>query len=148
MTFRPLIESEAAQLVPLGASFFNEAKLPGVFHPERFTKGWEELLRTKVGAVMGAWKEDELVGAAGFVIHQEINTGDVVAGEMFFTMLPGHRGLGIRLFLEAEEMLHKTPAVRILMIHLEGSNAGTLSRFYTRRGYRPLERVYVKDITA
>lgn len=143
--YRLLTENEVVQLVPLGQEFFDVSGLPGKFNPDHFVATWQRLITLGVAHIHGVWKDGVAVGAAGFVLTPDINTGNLSASECFFYVRPEHRGCGHRLFLETEKALKARGAFSILMINLTNSSADGHAKYYQRMGYRSLEHVFIKE---
>ena len=143
--YRVLTVPEVPLLVPLGQEFFSASGLPGVFNPEHFVKTWSTLIELELGIVQGVFRGGELLGAAGFILTADINTGAPNASESFFYVRPQFRGVGHRLFLETEKNLKARGAATIFMVNLINSSADGHARYYQRMGYRPLENVFIKE---
>lgn len=133
------------QLAPL---FFIEGLLPGEFKNEVFIKTWENLYSINIGKIHGAFNEEQLYGAIGGIIFPDPNTGDLIATEMFWYVMPEFRKgtVGLRLLNYFENWAIKEGAKRIIMVHLNSLQPDRLSMFYKKRGYSPIEIHYIKEV--
>lgn len=146
---RPLTVDELPLCRPLGENFFEEAKLPGQWNGDAFLEQWEGFYRLGYGVVFGAFEGEALVGVCGGLAFPDSNTGQERAQELFWWVEPGHRRAGPALALlrhfEAWAEERGCEAVTMAFLHSTG-NGETLDRWYRRRGYRPLETHYVREL--
>lgn len=138
--------SDLARVAPLCARFYAEAKLPGRFVPEVWTRSWQNLLCGGNATLFLLERAGEIIGAIGGVIFPDPNDGDLVASEMFWFVTPEARGCGLRLFTWFEAWAVNRGAKRIAMVHLETPGAERLAKLYERRGYRRVQTDYLKEI--
>ncbi len=71
----------------------------------------------------------------------------MIAVETFWFVAPEHRGIGIRLFNAFEKWAKDNQCSKTAMIHLTDSMPERLEQLYLKRGYRLIEKHYVKDLT-
>lgn len=146
---RPLLPTEVSLCLPGGEAFFAEAKLPGKFSPSEFVGRMTSLIESGAGIIIGAFAQSgEIQGAIAGVAYDDIYTGDRVAVEMFWFMLPEARG-GVgafRLLHAFEKWARSGGCKRCAMIHLLAINSEPLQAIYQRMGYRPVETNYLKDL--
>lgn len=145
-TIRDIACDEVPLLLDGARTFFAEGGLLGALNPRTFVEGWQRLLASGSGMLLGVFRERQLIGAIGGVIHPDFVTGEVVAQEMFWFMLPGERGSGIRLFKQYELKAALRGAKRILMVHLADLNDDAMGKLYGRMGYAMMEKIYAKNI--
>jgi len=90
-----------------------------------------------------------MVGAAGFAILPAFPApATIQATELFWFMEPEYRGPFGPLLLEAmEEEAAALGAGVISMIALEAARGAVVGRLYERRGYRLVERAYMRRLT-
>ena len=124
-----------------------EGKVPGQFSPEVFIKNWTMLMNLGTGFILGLYQDDELIGALGSIIINDINHGKPIANEVFWFVHPDKRGPGIRLLKAYEEEAKARGAILCTMAHLNHLQPETLGELYRRRGYHPVETVYLKELT-
>lgn len=132
----------------LGESFFKECGLPGSFKHEAFIHNWTLFLSTNIGAMWAFVKNDKVVGLLGAILSPDMNDGELVAMETFWYVHPKHRNSieSVKLLMVFELWAQKIGAKRIMMAHLLSSMPKKLASYYERRGYRPLEINYVKEL--
>lgn len=126
--------------------FYEEGKLPGKMSDESFVRSWGSFLRSDTGTIIAEKEDGKITGLLGAILFPDLNNGDLVATEAFWYVDPQHRGGGIKLFNRFEEWGKARGAKRLIMVHLLSSMPEALNRFYKRRGYRPVEVNYVKEI--
>lgn len=134
-------------LAPLGQRFFDEFNLPGQFSKEKFVLGWQRLIRSGSGVVLALTTPDgRILATIGCAVSDDLNTGDRMAVEMFFYALPEARGHSIKLLPAMEEAARGRGCKRIWMIHLENDRSEGMKKLYERKGYRPQEHLYTKEL--
>lgn len=69
-------------------------------------------------------------------------SGELVAQELFWWADSG----GLKLLQAFEEWARNAGAKRVLMICLESVEPDRVARIYTRRGYIPIERTFMRTI--
>lgn len=136
------------EVMQLGQSFFDEGKLPGAFDPEIAGATWAALIQSGAGVILALRNNTgQMVGALGAIVFPDINDGKLVATEAFWYVLPGERhGGGLRLLHAFEEWAAARGAARLIMVHLLTLMPEKLAALYARRGYRPIETHYVKEL--
>jgi GNAT superfamily N-acetyltransferase len=131
----------------LGPEFYAEAGLPGRFHQGTAVRTWAQLIKAGTGMVAVLGEPGCVVGAVGGLLYPDLNDGALVAAEAFWFVSPGARGRGaLALLDEYEAWAREAGAARLSMVHLVSLNADRLARLYARRGYRPVEVHYIKEI--
>jgi GNAT superfamily N-acetyltransferase len=137
---------DVARLVPAARSFFEECKLPGEFNRDTFVLGWMRLLKQDAGLIFALEENSKILGAVGAVINLDLNTGDRIAVEMFYYVLPETRGHALRLLGILEDAARGRGCKRCWMLHLEDGRAERMQKFYERRGYALKEHLYMKEL--
>lgn len=145
-TIRALTTKELPKCEPFGLAFFAEKQLPGTFSMDIFTKTWTAFLGVRYKAtIFGLWKGEELIGLLGGMVYPDLNTGEEIATELFWYVLPEHRGGSgaVRLVKRFKEWAKNHGAVRWRFIHMlapdEKPESVKLAGFYEKLGMRPLE---------
>jgi GNAT superfamily N-acetyltransferase len=107
---------------------------------------YENMIESGAAKVMVIEKNGELIGSLGFIQHPDLHSGELMLVETFWFVDPAHRGCGL-LLLDAYENYGKVAGVdKIAMIHLADSYPERLEQLYLKRGYKLVEKHYVKDI--
>jgi GNAT superfamily N-acetyltransferase len=82
------------------------------------------------------------VGMLGFIKHNHFISGDLNFGEVFWWVEPEHRGEGVKLLVETENLARQASAKAIQMI---APNA-KVAHFYEKMGYEFVESVHQKNL--
>jgi hypothetical protein len=146
---RPLKPDELVLCLRGGELFFKEGSLPGEFRPAAFIEKMSHLISIGVGTVIGAFDAAGTIqGAIAFSMYEDIYTGDKTATEMWWFVLPEHRGgsTAIRLLKEFERTAKSCGCKRACMIHLTSLSSDRLSAVYRNRGYQHIESCYAKSL--
>jgi len=145
---RHLYPDEVSLCLEGGRLFLEEAGFHGKFKPSHFEPHMRELVQSGHGTIIGSFGSLGIEGALAAVTYQELFTGDKVATELWWFMLPQHRrGSGaIRMIREYEKWAKTAGCVRANMVHLESLQPERLSKLYQSLGYTPLERGYSKSL--
>lgn len=149
---RALQSHEVEVMLEAGNAFYKEGKFPGTFCNATFTRRMEGLIGHEPGAVVGSFGPDgEFQGALAATLCECPFTGDLMAVEMFWYILPRFRGgtAGVRLLQAFDDWARSKGVKRAAMIHLVGETEGVekarLSALYERMGFFPVEINYLKD---
>lgn len=149
MTIHPLTLDNVVNLKSiLGETFFKECELPGKFNVEVWHANWIKIMQANFGAIWVLEHNNEYVGALGGILSPDVSTGDIVATEAFWFVLPKYRGgaLGIRLMFHFEKWALAMGAKRILMSMVECSIPERLNAFFIKRGYKRAEVAFIKEL--
>lgn len=132
----------------IGESFFKECGLPGKFKYVAFLHNWTLFLEKNIGAMWAFLKDGKPVGLLGGILAPDMNDGELLAVETFWYVMPEHRNSmeSIKLLMVFELWARDVGAKRIMMAHLLSSMPEKLASYYEKRGYRPLEINYVKEL--
>jgi GNAT superfamily N-acetyltransferase len=145
---RPLRPSEAAYLLPGARRFFAEGLVMGKLNEESFVKGVAGYLNAGVGIFL-VYGDPPFQGAIGGAIYPDFPTGDIVATEFFWYVIPEHRGqAGVRLLKAFEEEAKRRGAVRLMMMHFESPKTAAFGHLYERLGYCKKEQIYAKVLVS
>lgn len=88
-----------------------------------------------------------LVGATGALLHPHyFNSAHITGQELFWWIDPDHRGVGAELLNALEQWVEAQGAHSFSMIALEALEPERVGLIYRRRGYRPVERSYLRGI--
>lgn len=146
MTIRHVTTEELPILLEGGESFYKEGGMFGKFRADNFIRGWTRLLEG-TGTIMGMFNEfGDIEGALGGMHYPELNTGEVVAVELFWYMLPGSRGNGLKLLKAFERWAAEENCDHVAMIHLTTLQPERLGEIYLRLGYELFECHYIKRL--
>lgn len=148
LTIRLIQYQELDEVIRVGQKFFDEGFLPGKLIPEVFKSSWEHIITNSKGAIIGALRGPKVIGVMGFLIAHDPNDGELVSQEMFWFVDPEYRkGEGIKLLNAYEKIAAQIGVKRIGLVHLLSDNNKTLNKLYVRKGYRPMEIHYLKELS-
>mgnify|MGYP000894854066 CR=1 len=134
--------ADMPELVRMGRAFHAAAKLDIEFDDSTFRDLCAQLIEAD-GALL-LIDDGAMLAALCFPIY--FNASALVAQELFWWVDPDKRGAGIRLLQRAEQWAKEKGAVTLQMIALDELSGESVGRLYERRGYRPLERSYVRNL--
>ena len=142
-------------MIEAGNSFYEEFALPGTFNNDAFVRRMMQVIEDS-GVIFGCFKtengEEVLQGEFAAVPCECPFTGDMMAVEMFWYMLPRHRGGSgaVRLLQAYHEWVVECGFARCAMIHLlhkvPGIQPEKLQKLYEQMGYVPTEINYIKNL--
>lgn len=145
---RPAVPTDIHSLLDMGRAFFVEAGWSGFadFDDESFAYTCGHLMDN--GVFLVAERDGAVVGmAAAGLAPAYWNRNVLTAQELFWYVQRDHRrGIGGKL-MNALEVAVKTLGVRLFSMSAEeGLRADALSQLYAKRGYRPTERLFWKQL--
>jgi Acetyltransferase (GNAT) family len=144
-----IVTREEIPLIPsIGTAFFEEAKLLGEMRHPVFIRNWTNFYDLGLGVIIGIFEGPVPVGVIGGLCVNDVNDDQLVASEMFWYVLQGHRVGGIKLVKAFETWAKEKGAKRVSMVHLCGDNAATLGKYYQKIGYVPTELHYLKALAS
>jgi GNAT superfamily N-acetyltransferase len=133
-----------------GRLFFEEGKMPGGFDATVFLTTFTDLIESGRGMVLASFElqgdKKVITGALGAVLAPSPFNETVSAIELFWYVLPDHRGHGIKLLRAFEAWAAERGADFICMIHLQKLQPEALGQLYLRLGYRLIESNYLKAL--
>jgi GNAT superfamily N-acetyltransferase len=107
---------------------------------------WEKLIKTKSGKIFALEKDKKIIGALGFFITPAVEDGALCCTEAFWYVHENYRGSGIKIFNKFEDYAKSIGCKRIAMVHLENSMPDKLKKLYTRKKYKHIESMYLKEL--
>jgi GNAT superfamily N-acetyltransferase len=110
------------------------------------TETYLEFVADGRGVVFAAKQDGKNVGGLAAIRTIDINGGFPLAVELFWFILPEHRGGGMLLLDAFESWASEQGCEKMAMIHLSDSMPDVLQKVYERRGYELVEMHYVKEI--
>lgn len=144
-----LTVEELPRLRDIGREFSIAAKRRHPFNEKHFEAVWTTLLATNIGTILYEENDDgKILGVIAAVFSADMFSGLLVAAETFWFILPDARGqhLSSRL-LDAYEAEAKVRGCQdILMVTLATLSPEIVGAIYSRRGFVPLEVIYVKEL--
>lgn len=142
--------ADLPRMVEMGRAFFEEGALAG------FATWEDESVREALAAMLERHDCVMLVAEVGGVIFGMaasiicplwFNTSVMTGQEWFWYVAPDHRnGTGKPLLEALERETKALGAETFTMLSLATLRPEALERLYTRRGYRPAERTYIRRL--
>lgn len=148
MTLEKLTIETLADVQDIGHAFTAEVDYPGGFVFSAFANLWETLLTANIGVIFVIRDGSRVVAALGCSFIPDGFNGRLTACENWWFAHKEYRGAGIaiQLFDAFEDEATKRGAQKLLMGRLETPQAEKLERLYVSRGFKPLEKTFVKDL--
>jgi|TARA_R110001606_G_scaffold174774_1_gene321376 GNAT superfamily N-acetyltransferase len=148
MIFEVKTDSELLELRDVLQNFYEilpyEKDLNGF--KKNWILSWKELIRSKKGKIFALEDERKITGALGFLIGPALEDGVLCCTEAFWYVDEKHRGAGLKLLNKFESYSKSIGCKRIGMVHLENSMPDKLKKLYTRKKYKHIESMYLKEL--
>jgi GNAT superfamily N-acetyltransferase len=143
-----LNDRNLADVSAIGYAFVNEVNHPGGFSYEAFERHWSPTLTFRIGEIFAIRDNGKVVAILGCAFVPECFSGLLTACEQFWYVLPEYRnaGLASQLFDAFEAEAKHRGCKKLIMAHLETPEAEKLHALYLKRGYRPVEKTFGKEI--
>lgn len=139
---RPATEGDIGALVAMARRFWHQSQY---FEWLNFSSDAVEALLTKMVTTEGCavFVTEALNAAIGVTLAESVVSGERIATELFWWADPSARGVGMRLLRAAETWCRENDVRQLTMVAPE--KAPEVHRLYERVGYRPVERLFVRD---
>ena len=151
MIVRNAIAEDFPQYLPLAQAFHAASPVHGVIPFD--DKGYADFfLQAIYNPNMGVWlAEDDgwIIGIAGALFYpMYFSPSNMVVQELWWWLTPEARGKGAgqAMYDMIESWAIAKNATAIFMIALEDNDAEKMASLYTRKGFRPMERTYIKEV--
>lgn len=92
-------------------------------------------------------QDSEMIGGLGAIKFPDLHDGRMTAVETYWFVSPEHRGKGLKLFDAFEIWGEESGCKKLAMIHLADSYPDILEKLYERRGYKLVEKHYVRYLS-
>lgn len=138
-----------SEVLEIGNEFTKSVGYPGGFNYKHFAAHWARLFELDLGVIFCERGPDGgVIGLLGATFFDDPVSGLKTAGESFWFVLPEWRDsrVGLRLFDDFENEAVARECKQILMAHFIGEFDEPLTRLYRKRGYRPVEQTFRKEI--
>ena len=119
---------------------------------EHTIKKYEALFDAGIGHIFGIRMGDKIVGGLGCIKGEDLHFPRTILVETFWFVLPEHRGteasksakLGLKLLDMFDNLAIEEKCDGKALIHMADSFPDSLETLYTHRGYKLVEKHYVK----
>ncbi len=108
------------------------------------TKAYENLMSSGASIFFVLEDDGEMIGGLGAIKYPDLHSGELTAVETFWFVDPQHRGKGLMLLDAFEKWARRQGCKKAAMIHLSDSYPEVLERLYKRRGYKLVEKHFVR----
>lgn len=143
-----LHKADLSDLYETGQAFTAEVNYPGGFSFADFSELWESILHLDMGEIFVVRENGKVIAALGCSFVKDGFNGWLTAAENWWFVHREHRGSKIASILlnafEGEAV--RRGCKKIIMARLETSQAEKLELLYAGRGYKPLEKTFVKHL--
>lgn len=141
------------QYASLAQAFHDASPMHNVipFDPVGYRTFYENALSNKDIGVWLAECDGEVVGVCGAMAYPlYFNPKATVVQELWWWLNPNVRGSGAggQMFNQIEQWANEKRASALFMVALEDNHAKKMENMYTRAGFRPLERTFIKEVSA
>lgn len=141
------------QYVTLAQAFHEASPMHNVvpFDPVGYMKFYKNALVNEDVGIWLAESDDEVIGICGAMSYPlYFNPSATVVQELWWWLIPSARGSGAggQMFKQIEQWADEKKATALFMIALEDKRAKKMENLYARAGFRPLERTFIKEVSA
>ena len=152
MIVRKAAESDLAKYIVLAESFHVASPMHGViaFDAAGYSQFYLSSLQNDSVGIWLAEIDGEIVGISGAVAYPlYFNPSAIVVQELWWWLTPASRGGGAggQMFKQIEQWAKDKAASALFMIALEDNQAKKMENLYTRAGFKPMERTFIKEVT-
>ena len=132
----------------MGGKFFAEAKwkAPLVWSDKSAAIALTDLIENPDAIVLIAKKDGESIGMVGGMVYPVWYNSDIIMGQEFFWYVKPEerRGVGKKMLDELERIAKEKGAVIFEMMSMDAMPS--LDKFYTKVGYEPSEKIFIKRL--
>lgn len=144
---RHAVLADLPELLRMGKAFHSVTGVADLIPLDEDTLAQTFLNLMEHGVILVVEGEDGLVGATGALLHPHyFNASHITGQELFWWIDPEHRGQGGELFNALEQWVKDQGAHSFGMIALDALEPERVGLIYRRRGYRPTEHCYLREM--
>jgi GNAT superfamily N-acetyltransferase len=148
---RNAIAEDLPRYLPLAQAFHAASPMHGVipFDVNGFSNFF---LQAVQNSNLGVWlAEDDgvVIGITGALFYpMYFSPTSMVVQELWWWLTPESRGKGAgqAMYKTIESWAAAKGAVALFMIALEDERANKMANLYARKGFRPMERTYIREV--
>lgn len=147
---RATLEDLPAYL-PMGQAFHDASPMHQVipFDPEGFSQFYKSALENPHAGMWITEVDGRPVGIAGALAYpMYFSPSHLVAQELWWWLAPEARGHGAgqAMYDAIEAWANEQDVSALFMIALEDERAPQMEKLYARKGFRPMERTFFKEV--
>lgn len=144
---RHAVPADLPELLRMGKAFHAVTGVADLIPLDEATLERTFLQLMQGGCLLVVEGENGLVGATGALLHPHyFNSAHITGQELFWWVDPDHRGIGAELLNALEAWVKEQGAHSFSMIALEALEPRRVGVIYRRRGYRPTEHSYLREM--
>ena len=153
MIVRKATETDLPQYLVLAQAFHAASPMHGSikFDVPGYSQFYLSSLQNDSVGIWLAEIEGQIVGICGAVAYPlYFNPAALVVQELWWWLTPASRGSGAggQMFKQIEQWAKEKNAAALFMIALEDNRAQKMENLYIRAGFKPMERTFIKEVTA
>jgi GNAT superfamily N-acetyltransferase len=153
MIVRKATEVDLPKYIVLAESFHMASPMHGVigFDAAGYSQFYLSSLQNDSVGIWLAEIDDAIVGICGALVYpMYFNPSALVVQELWWWLTPASRGSGAggKMFKQIEQWTKEKEASALFMIALEDNRAKKMENLYIRAGFKPMERTFIKEVTA
>lgn len=141
---------EISDIIPVAKAFYEQTKLGSPFDEHFFAENLHTLSAQGRLFVSAKVSNGAIVGSLVGMLVLNMMSGELMAQELFWYVMPEHRGGidGIRMLADFEKWASEVCATQIIManFHLE-QTSDPVAALYEKRGFTSIETHHIKPIT-
>jgi len=107
---------------------------------------YTSFIKNGIGAMLLLKHAGTIIGGLGCLKYPDLHSGKLTAVETFWFVTPDHRGRGLMLLDAFESWGKRHGCKKLAMVHMVDSYPGILEKLYIRKGYKLIEKHYVKEV--
>lgn len=153
MIVRKATETDLPQYLVLAQAFHAASPMHGSieFDVPGYSQFYLSSLQNDSVGIWLAEIDGQVVGICGAVAYPlYFNPAALVVQELWWWLTPASRGSGAggQMFKQIEQWAKEKNAAALFMIALEDNRAKKMENLYTRAGFKPMERTFIKEVTS
>lgn len=142
---RHAAESDIPAMLEMGRRFHEHSRLAEVpFDADSFRATIKNGMQDEAQVYLVAEEWGALTGMTAGVTYPAYFNHNVLSGQELFWWSEGHSGAA--LFHALEQWAAGRGCRSFTMVALQNSDLSRISRLYERRGYRPVEHSFMKEL--
>lgn len=150
---RAATEADLAQYLVLAKDFHLASPMHGVadFDSDGYAQFYLSAIENPDMGVWLAEQNGQIIGICGALAYPlYFSPNAKIVQELWWWLTPAARGSGAGklMFEQIQQWAKAKKAAAIFMIALEDKRAKKMENLYTRAGFRPLERTFIKEVTS
>jgi GNAT superfamily N-acetyltransferase len=148
---RNAIAEDLPRYLPLAQAFHAASPMHGVipFDADGYSDFYLRAIHDPSVGVWLAEDDGKIIGIAGALFYpMYFSPTSMVVQELWWWLTPESRGKGAgqAMYKTIESWAAAKGAVALFMIALEDERADKMANLYAQKGFRPMERTYIREV--